>query len=200
MKRIITGRKKLYERQGERSITLSFGKVDGYGNGRKSCLMEVEICLKDSDKGPAFSVMGNVWNSSGTDIILGGQCLDTLAEFAKSFRQPLRTAFRKIHGLWKEYHLNDMKAGTPEQERCLESAPVKVMDYDVACDYLKANGLYEVELDGKPYRYGESWLYEPIPPSVLSAIRKVLAIKTEAPKEVPRDISNDVMEALEGVL
>ena len=47
--------------------------------------------------------------------------------------------------------------------------------YDVSCEILRRNDLYEIELDGKPYRYGSGWLYRPISESDMAAIKKILA-------------------------
>lgn len=46
--------------------------------------------------------------------------------------------------------------------------------YTVDCEILKRNGLYEVEVDGKPYRYGHGWLYRSIPENDLKKIRAIL--------------------------
>jgi hypothetical protein len=83
-----------------------------------------------------------------------------------------------------DYHLNDMHAGTLEQEAELERAKadgrLPVYDYAKACDVLKAAGLYEVPTgktnrvnvvagDGgnvdvpEMYTYGHSWLKRDIP-------------------------------------
>ena len=46
--------------------------------------------------------------------------------------------------------------------------------YSVDCELLKRHGLYEVEVDGKPYKYGHGWLYRAIPESDLNKIRAIL--------------------------
>jgi hypothetical protein len=69
-----------------------------------------------------------------------------------------------------------MHVGTPEQE-----AAVKVWkeqgnryEYKAICEMLKDLGLYEVEYNGKPYRYGSGWLYQPIPEADLQRIREIM--------------------------
>lgn len=47
-------------------------------------------------------------------------------------------------------------------------------NYTVDCEILKRNGLYEVDLDGKPYKYGHGWLYRAIPENDLKKIRAIL--------------------------
>lgn len=93
--------------------------------------------------------------------------------------------FDELYSLWLRYHLNDMHAGTPEQEAAIKEQEAKLgrcMDYDTACDYLKEIGLYEVTYTGRaigreyknePYRYGSAWLIQPLPTEV---IRRVIEI------------------------
>ena len=103
----------------------------------------------------------------------------------------LNVEYKKALGLWKRNHLNDMHAGTPEQEKCLEDfeaereAVEKELGgnssyYDVSCEILKRHGLYEVQLDGKPYKYGHSWLYQPISEWDLAAIKEILGTAEKA--------------------
>ena len=188
--------------------TISFGKIDYYGTGRKINEVTVDVSLKDADSGkPEFSASGCVWNSKRTHLLAGGQMLGNRDVLSALGGNPL---YREILGLWKRNHLNGMNAGTPEQEKCLKDhegereAVVKelfeaewnkvkgnfgysdvykeywmknqpVSHYDVSCEILRRNGLYEVELDGKPYRYGSGWLYRPISESDMAAIKKILA-------------------------
>ena len=80
-----------------------FGKIDYTGTGRKSYLVTVEMEYKEKNNGEkVLSICGNIWNTRKTDIVAGGQCLDTIARYIKS---PL---FKEIYRLWKLYHLNDM--------------------------------------------------------------------------------------------
>lgn len=57
---------------------------------------------KEEKNKERFSVCANVWNAYNTDIICGGQCLDSIAGYIDS---PL---YSEILRLWKLYHLNDM--------------------------------------------------------------------------------------------
>ena len=83
--------------------------------------------------------------------------------------------FATIKELWHKYHLNDMHAGTPEQEESLKKENLlSANDFEKACEYLKSIGLYEVEYEGKPYRYGSGWLHFPIPKKDLEKIHLIL--------------------------
>lgn len=80
----------------------TFGKIDYHNTGRKNNLVTVEMeYTTESDK-KRFSVSANVWNHIHTDIIAGGQCLDTIAPYIND------PVYSEILRLWKSYHLNDM--------------------------------------------------------------------------------------------
>lgn len=80
----------------------NFGKIDYNGTGARRNLVTVEVEYRNEDGRDVFSACGNIWNARHTDIICGGQCLDTIAEYIKT---PL---FNEILRLWKQYHLNEM--------------------------------------------------------------------------------------------
>lgn len=149
---------------------ISFGKIDYLSNGKKTCPVTVDVELKASTNGPVLSIRGWIYNHIRTDIYTGGQCLDTIAEYITT---PL---FKEIYRFWKLYHLNDMHAGTPEQEKAVKkwSAKENCYDYTEICNYLKSINLYEVNYQGKPYKYGHGWLYEPIPENDLTRIKEII--------------------------
>lgn len=166
--------------------TIGFGKIDWNGSGRKINELEIEMRLEDADGDkPVFAASLNVWNSRHTDCVAGGQMLDDKVVLKAVGGNPL---YMKILGLWKRNHLNGMHAGTPEQEKCLadyeseRDAVEKELGgnpsyYDVSCEILKHHGLYEVRLDGKPYKYGHAWLYRPISEEDLAAIKGFLGME-----------------------
>lgn len=144
--------------------TFQFGKIGLYGK-RKINSVEVEVALEDYPTKPVFTVSATVWNQSKTDCILAGQCLDTLVPYLKD-----NELFMKIHRLWKLYHLNNMKAGTPKQEAAVEEyLKDHKYDYKEVCDYLESINL----LEDNGYRYGTSWLYAPIVEVDLNEIKSL---------------------------
>lgn len=189
------------------SRKINFGKIDAEGRGRKinSVDLVIELRNADTDK-PEFSVCGDVWNGRHTDIVQGGQCIDSIDKFFKNDR-----LYKLIENLWKKHHLNSMHAGTVEQESCLKDfaseketirnelrnnawnkAKIEFNysenyfkewqtwhssewdSYTVDCELLKRHGLYEVKVDGKPYKYGHAWLYRAIPENDMNKIRAIL--------------------------
>ena len=144
--------------------TIKLGKIDGYGNGRKMCLAEIEIKLTDDGK---FSVCGGVWNSRGTDYIMCGQCLDELYPHLKN-----NSKFKQVYEWWKKWHLNDMHAGTEKQEQALEDAGMTnwANEYSKCCDYLESIGL----LYDNGYKFGTGWLKREIPTEIQEQMRNFI--------------------------
>ena len=160
--------------------TFKFGKIAYDSPNRKSNLVTVDVRLSEDKFGrPALGISDAIWNNLHTDIICGGQCLDDLAEYELENQQ----LFNFLYAMWKKYHLNDMHAGTPEQEEAINKwkADGHVYDYAEACKYLESIGLYEVEYHGLEfngmYKYGHGWLYQPIEEDDLDKLLKVLGLE-----------------------
>lgn len=81
----------------------NFGKIDFESKGKAQNLVTVEMEYKTDGDKKRFSVCGNVWNALKSDILCGGQCLDTIAPYMEN--EPV---FNEILRLWTLYHLNDM--------------------------------------------------------------------------------------------
>lgn len=74
--------------------------------------------------------------------------------------------FREV---WKRWHLNDLRAGSPAQEQYLREHPVSVSypeaPYQKASAVLEAAGLNPDPETG--YRYGRAWHLEAVPQSII---------------------------------
>lgn len=164
---------------------LDLGKVDYLHNGKKSCLIKINMDLRlmktiyDYEYW-AFSVSGRIFNHIQTNIYCGGQCLDKIFNFKKADKD-----FLKVYEWWKEYHLNDLNAGTEEQMKAVKEWTSKGNNYDYAevCGYLKGIDLYELPFDGytagqkyngEPYRYGRDWVIKEIPENVVDEIKEFI--------------------------
>ena len=173
------------------SRKFNFGKISAYNKQRRHAL-EVEFCLKKDREGrPVFSSSCAVWNQYHTDWIMGGQMLDDKIIMSQMKHSHL---YNKIVKLWKKNHLNDLHAGTPEQEDFINSEEGKkereaiceeynkqnkyfkkmVNDYDITCEFLKRHGKYEVDYNGEKYRYGYGWIYREISKEDMEDIMKIL--------------------------
>lgn len=82
----------------------------------------------------------------------------------------------KFFAIWNRWHLNDMRAGSPDQEAYLREHKAEFPGYptsyyDWACSVLKKVQLQpdsECTNDaGEPYSYGSAWLFEEVPDDVL---------------------------------
>ena len=167
------------------STRLDLGNVDYLNNGKKSCLIKInmELRLMQTIYGYehwVFSVSGRIFNHIQTNIYCGGQCLDEIFNFRKADKD-----FLKVYEWWKEYHLNDLNGGTKEQMKAVKEWVSKGNDYDYTevCGYLKGIGLYEVPFDGyaesqkyngELYRYGSDWVINEIPENVVDEIKEFI--------------------------
>lgn len=171
---------------------------------KKDCPVELSISLTDRERnGKAYkelSVSADVWNHNHSDIHIGGQCLDELVPYFKGNK-----TFDFIYDMWKKYHLNGFNAGTIEQENALNEAVEKGLltsyganNFKNSCNYLKHIELYEVEVDGKPHRYGSGWLVREIPEDDLERIEyflehgEVMESTIEQSEEVLENEENEI--------
>ena len=156
---------------------LSFGKIDYNDKKRKVNEVVVEMELKENKEGQkCFAASAAVYNSRHTDWETGGQCLDDIQALVER-DTPYGAEFGEIVRLWQAYHLNDMHAGTPKQEKALKDAGLTgfASQYSECCEYLKGIGLYEVTLpDGSLYKFGSGWLTEEIPEKDLKEIEDII--------------------------
>lgn len=164
--------------ENEKTRKIFLGYTDYEFPGKKVNSVGCEISLKD---GRYFSTCAYIWDSNRKDHLIGGQCLDTIND--KCLDIKANPIWQKIYRLWKLYHLNDLHAGTAEQEEALDKWRTltsskdnidKGTAYDKDCEYLKSIGLYEVEYNGKPYQYGTGWLKRDIPEEDLNQIKELL--------------------------
>lgn len=166
----------------KKTVFLGLANMNGYWGDPHAvpeCPAYAEIELENKSKGPVLSISATVYNKYKTDIICAGQCLDTIAETNLG----KNAIFQEIYDLWKKYHLNDMHAGTPAQEKALRDAVATgelsaSSNYTEQVAYLKSIRLYVddsvKDAKGEAYRYGHGWLYEPIPVEDIIRIENLL--------------------------
>jgi hypothetical protein len=148
------------------------GLCDGYGRGGKYS----EAFITWAFDGKRFSMCAEVWLPSKRDILMGGQCVEDVAAMF-----PENEKAQRMAAIWKRWHLNYMRAGSPAQHEWLRENPIDPAEYaypkshyDVVSAKLEAAGLNPDPgyiYNGKPYKYGHAWLMEEIPPRVANEIR-----------------------------
>lgn len=132
----------------------------------KNCDAVSKIVLEFGlDEKGRFTASGYVYNKG--QMIYGGQCIDVIEGLAQSgkIEKPDDCALiYKVVQWWKLYHLNDMHAGTPEQEKALLSVGLKdfANKYKECCDYLEKIGLLVV----RGHKFGCAWLKQEIPDEI----------------------------------
>lgn len=89
-----------------------------------------------------------------------GQCVDAAREIDEKFAD-----------MWKRWHLNDMRAGSPAQEDFLRAHKAEFPGYltsyyDWAVSLLTKNDLHP-DYNHYNYTYGSAWLHEEVPEDIL---------------------------------
>lgn len=167
--------------------TFSFGKHPVFSK-RKVNEIVLKVALKKDRKGNAvFTGSGEVWNGRHTDILAGGQCIDTIpmAYYKPIGRDPL---YAKIRRLWENNANNDLTAGSPRQEKAVAEyrKTHENCGYEEVCAMLKRKHLYRDSrfiYRGKPYAYGTAWLTKPISREDLAEMCELLGCDKENFKE-----------------
>ena len=130
--------------------------------------LTVDVRLKDGE----LSLMGMITDRKGREIA-GGQVLDEL----DNYDSPLAVEVKEV---WQRWHLNDMRAGTPKQEKAIKEFVASertknryaFVDYDEQCKHLESIGLLVDKLDnGSDYKYGSGWLKEELPAEIVEKIK-----------------------------
>lgn len=179
-----------------------FGKVAAYST-HKANLVEIKINLKiEDDKQIVFTATGNVWNASHTDVIQGGQCIDSVWNEYRNQLQD-KALYYRIMDLWEKWHLNDLNAGCEHQraekwedkrinpkdlpkcrsnrdERGICASWVYPLEAKgrsfVSDDDIHADGLLTKPCPKCGYKYGSEWKYRAIEPKDLREIMQLLDV------------------------
>ena len=164
------------------SKTFNLGKV-AYTGSRRTCPAEIELELKECDRGIELSICGSIWNHIHTDCYTCGQILDEMKKYVGG-----TPTFARLYRLWKLYHNNGMNMGTARQKAALEKAGIT--GYDAACDYLKSIGLYVDKLGANErlsaetekanrnhFEYGYGWILRDIPDAAIDEIYDMCGIE-----------------------
>ena len=116
----------------------------------------------------------SVWLEEGREFRCGGQAFDDVLATVPGLKD--NEVYMKLYKLWKEYHLNDLHAGTMKQEGYLRAyekwhgVKLDANNYDKACEVLKEAGLFEDE----GVKYGHSWVTWEIPGPAVEEIKELL--------------------------
>lgn len=112
-----------------------------------------------------WSLVDGNFSMTGTiNKYMGGSCGQNLDSIAELF--PDDEKLQRMVAVWREWHLNDMTAGSPAQEAALKTIKsdfpgYPVSWYDWACCALHDMGLQpdpNYLYNNKPYSYGSRWL------------------------------------------
>lgn len=140
-----------------------------------------KVFCKIKLNGKRLSITGVVGpRISGNCMGSCGQIVDTLEHVTPSdeWSHDLLARFREV---WKEWHLNDMQAGSPAQRAHLKSLEGQCPGYPVSYYDWAREQLKEANLqpdpnyihNDKPYSYGSAWLRVDVPDDVIEFLRSL---------------------------
>lgn len=112
----------------------------------------------------------------GREIISCGQILDDVKKEIDSYKRLKidRSVLLRIIEIWEEWHLNDLRAGTTKQQAVVKEWESEGNKYNFtkASELLDKKGL----LYDKAYKYGSSWLVDPLPENIEKEIKELFNI------------------------
>lgn len=120
--------------------------------------------------GRRFSATGAVYAPGDREPHAAGQCLDVLLNVCDPAPGIAVADIFSLHAIWQRWHLNDMRpacAHMPRAEWLKRDANGQVSCTENVC------------WAGTGYRYGTSWLYEPIPSHVVTEIQRLTQLVTQ---------------------
>ncbi len=82
----------------------------------------------------------------------------------------------ELHAVWNRWHLNDMNAGSPAQEKFLREHPVEDGYDEAKMALTKANLNPDPNyshVGGVPYEYGTAWVGEELPEDVITFLESL---------------------------
>lgn len=191
---------------------LMLGKIDYNNTGKKDHKAVIEFELLEGENGPVFSARAEIWNSRETDIERSGVD-EIIAMFPNNKRA------QRIKEIWKEYHLNNLQVGTPEQQaeickreeelcskypECYYDEKIKKINsyalahklgfsnvYDMRISLLKQAGLYMVPLSDDMQCTGS------FPKDVIKGKRGYVYGERWLYKSIPEDIIEEIKQLSE---
>ena len=104
----------------------------------------------------------------------GRPCWSSSGQIKDSIRTKNKNKLRLLE-IWDKWHLNDMKSGTKEQEKCLNNWKDRPdgWSYEKDCEHLKKHHLHT----DRGYKYGHAWLVEILPEDIIEEVNHLCKVK-----------------------
>lgn len=122
------------------------------------------------EKMTVLSICGDISNHSS------GQIYDSIMNNLDILYVP-KDNIKQLIEIWKEYHLNDLQAGTKKQMDCIKDMESNGFDTSANNYYEIINHLeevYKLGYDGH-YKYGSNWLCKPIPQNIIDELIEIFS-------------------------
>lgn len=153
-----------------RKIKIGYTKAEVFGK-RSPVYLEASIKEKLNQRSVDNKVLTKfkTLSISGHSRDFAGQIHDELTPDKIDFTVD-KSKVENIKKIWKQWHLNDLHAGTRAQEKALaQVGGVNANEYDKQVAFLKKKKLYK----NKGYKFGTGWLVDPLPENVEQEVMRL---------------------------
>ena len=122
----------------------------------------IDLSPVNIDQGVVVSISGHIRGSGS------GQIIEKFEDYIPFFANSDIDSAKKIADIWRNYHLNDLQAGTKLQQDTLEENRNEWYkknedNYARKKEFLEYRNL----LIDRDYKYGTGWLYKPVPQEII---------------------------------
>lgn len=137
-------------------------------------VIEIKATLKDGKKWKIFSCVWDVydWFVANSRYICWWQCSDEIRQIVKNMQD--NKLWLWLLDMRDKYHLNDMHAWTPKQEKFLKELHKDWSRYDYPKDCEELEKAWILVCNW--YKYWTSWLFRKIPAKDLNKIQNFIFI------------------------
>ena len=154
------------------------GMVYPWNGAKRRYKVWVRASVKDGN----LSIVGVVNPNRHGGCHSCGQIRETLSNLDTYGKGWDRAKIKLLNDIWKEWHLNDLNAGSPEQEKWVKENP-QFKTYNDRIenmpDHIKTDATYLH--NGKPYVYGSAWIKRELPDDVIGILNGFPDAETECP-------------------
>lgn len=140
--------------------------VSDVGRRPASYPLDLRITLRQVEKGLSLSISGHWCGMAGQIRPAIRENMGRVTSWSDGWTAE---KLSKLLDIWEQWHLNDVRAGTPEQRKILKDVEKQrgsSLNYEQACSELQIHGMY----NHNGHLYGAEWLFEQLPEDVVAFV------------------------------
>ena len=140
--------------------------VSDVGRRPASYPLDLRVTLRQVEKGLSLGISGNWCGMAGQILPAIREHMNRITIWHDGWTAEKLAQLLEV---WEQWHLNDVRAGTPEQRKILKDIEKQrgiSLHYEQACRELQIHGMY----NHNGHIYGSARLFEPLPEDVIAFI------------------------------